>query len=108
MNSHLVTIEIGVERGTHKRMKLDCLTLYEDRLECLNTETVQCRSTVQHNRMLFDDVLEHIPDLSLKSLDHLLRTLDIMSGSVCNELLHDERLEQLDCHFFRKTALVNL
>ena len=58
--------------------------------------------------MLFDDVLEHIPDLSLKSLDHLLRTLDIMSGSVCNKLLHDERLEQLDCHFLRKTALVNL
>ena len=31
-----------------------------------------------------------------------------MSGSVLNKLLHNERLEQLDRHLLRKTALIDL
>ena len=46
MHSHLVTVEIGVERGTYQRMKLNCLTFYKDWLERLNTKSVQCRGTV--------------------------------------------------------------
>ena len=46
VNSHLVTIEIGVERCTYQWMKLDCLTFYKDRLKCLDTQSVKCRSTV--------------------------------------------------------------
>ena len=54
MDSHLVSVEIGVERCTNQWMKLDSLTFYKNRFKCLNTKSVQCRSTVQHNRMLFD------------------------------------------------------
>ena len=31
-----------------------------------------------------------------------------MCSTVGNQLFHNERFEQLDCHFFRQTALVNL
>ncbi len=33
----------------------------EDRLESLDTQTVQGRCTVQENRMLGDDVFQNIP-----------------------------------------------
>ena len=46
VNSHLVSVEVCIECGTYKRMKLNCLTFDKNRLECLNTESVKCRSTV--------------------------------------------------------------
>ena len=45
--SHLVTIEVGVECRTYERVKLDCLSFDKFWLECLNTKTVQRRSTVK-------------------------------------------------------------
>ena len=77
MDSHLVSVEIGVERCTNQWMKLDSLTLYKDWLECLDTKSVQCRSTVQHNRMLFDNVFQYIPYFRLYFLDHFLCIFDI-------------------------------
>ena len=58
--------------------------------------------------MLFDYVLQHIPNLGLKALHHLLCIFDIVSGSVGHQLLHHEGLEQLDSHLLGKSALVNL
>ena len=83
VDSHLVTIEVGVERGTNKRMQLDRLTFYKDRLKCLDTQSVQCRSTVQHNRMLFDDIFQNIPNLRLQPFYHLLRIFDVLGNAVC-------------------------
>ena len=108
MYSHLVTIEVSVERGTNKRMKLDRLTFYKDRLECLDTQTMQCRCTVQHNRMLLNDVLKDIPYCRLKLLYHFLGIFDVVGSSVGNKLFHNERFEQLDSHLFRKTTLIDL
>ena len=108
MDSHLVTIEIGIVCGTNKRMKFDCFTFYKDRLKCLDTKSVQCRSTVQHNRMLFDNFFQNVPYLCLKFLYHFLCTFNIMSGSVCNKLFHNKRFEQLNRHLFRQTTLINL
>ena len=107
MNSHLVTIEVSVERSTNKWMKLDSFTFYKNRLKRLDTQTMQCRCTVQHNRMFFDNIFEDIPDFRLKFFDHLLSILDVMRSSVCNQLFHYERFEQFDCHFFRKTTLID-
>ena len=92
MYSHLVTVEVRIERGTYKRMQLDCLTFYQNRFECLNTQSVQSRRTVQHNRMLFNNILQHIPYLCLQALYHLLCALDIVCSSVLNQLLHNEGL----------------
>ena len=66
MHSHLVSIEVGVERGTNQRMQLDGFTFHQDGLKCLDTQTMQGRRTVQHYRMLFDYLLQHIPDLGLQ------------------------------------------
>ena len=109
MHSHLVSVEVRVERGTYQRMQLDGLALYQDRLKCLDTQTVQGRRAVQHNRMLFDHILQHIPYLGLHlALYHLLRALNIMGSAVLHQLLHHEGLEQLDGHLLGQTALVNL
>ena len=108
MYRHLVSVEVSVECGTNERMQLDCFTLYQDRLKCLNSQTVQCRSTVQHNRMLFDDFLEHVPYLRFQTLYTLLCTFNIMRNTVCNQFFHNKRFKQLDCHFLRQTALINL
>ena len=46
MDSHLVAVEVCVERRTNKRMQLDRLTLYQNRLKCLDTKSVQCGGAV--------------------------------------------------------------
>ncbi len=108
MHRHLVSVKVGIVRGTYQRVKLDRLTLYQNRLERLDTKPVQRRGTVQHNRMLLDHILQYVPYLRLYPLYHLLRILNIMSSSVLNQLLHNKWLEQLDRHLFRKTALIDL
>ena len=47
VNCHLVAVEVGVECRTCQRVQLDSLTLDQFRLERLDTQTVQCRGTVQ-------------------------------------------------------------
>ena len=69
---------------------------------------MQSRGTVQHNRMLFDYFFKHIPYLWLKSLDHFLCIFNIVCCSVRYKLFHNEWLEQLDCHLFRQTTLIDL
>ena len=108
MDCHLVSIKIRVESGADERMKLDRLSFHQYRLERLDAEAVQRRSTVQHHRVLLDHILKDVPHLRIKSLNQLLRILDILGDSALFQFLHDERLEQLDCHFLRQTALVNL
>ena len=108
MNSHLVTVEVGVERCTSKRMKLNSSSLYQDRLKCLNTKSVKCRSTVKKHRMLFNNCFKYIPYLRLNTFYHSLRTLNIVSNTLINEVLHYEGFEQFYSHFLGKTALINL
>ena len=88
------------------RMQLYSLTLYQNRLERLYTESVKGRGTVEHYRMFLDDSFEHVPYLRSYFLDHSLGTLDIVSVAVFHELLHDERLEQFERHLLRQTALI--
>ena len=106
MDRHLVAVEVGVERRADERVDLDGLALDEDRLERLDTEAVERRRAVQQNRMLVDDLLEHVPDLRDHRVDHLLGRLDVLSVLALDELGHDERLEQLERHELRQTALV--
>ena len=89
-------------------MQLDRLTFYQNRLERLDTQTVQSRRTVQHNRMLFDHIFQNIPYRRLQFFYHLFGIFDIVRRSVGNQLFHNERLEQFDRHLFRQTALINL
>ena len=108
MHRHLVSVEVRVERGTHQRVKLDRLAFHQDRLEGLDSQTMQGRRTVQHDRMLLDDLLEDVPHLVVQLLHHLLRALDVVGSTVCHQFLHYERFEQLDRHLLGKTALIDL
>ena len=108
MNRHLVSVEVSVECRTRERMKLDRFTLYENRLKCLDTESVKCRRTVEHYRMLFDNTFKYIPYFRSYLFNHPLCALDVVCISLFNEFLHNERLEQFQCHFLRKSALVEL
>ena len=108
MNRHLVSVKVSVECRTCERMKLNRFTFYENRFECLNTESVKGRRTVKHNRMFLDNAFEYIPYFRSYLFNHSLCTLDIVCISLFNEFFHDERFEQFQCHFLRESALVEL
>ena len=63
MDRHLVTVEVGVERGADQRVDLDGRALDEQGLEGLDAETVQRGGPVQEYGVLLDDLLEDVPDL---------------------------------------------
>ena len=108
VDCHLVTVEVGVERRTDERVQLDGLTLDELRLERLDAQAVQGRCAVQQHGALADDLLEHVPDLRTRTLDHALCALDVLRVAQVDESLDHERLEQLQRHLLGQTALVQL
>ena len=112
MHCHLVTVEVGVERGADQRVDLDGLALDQLRLEGLDTQPVQGRRAVEQHRVLGDDLFEHVPHhrvagvAARRALDHPLRGLDVLGVVEVDQPLHDERLEQLERHLLRQAALV--
>ena len=106
MDSHLVTVEVSVERCAHERVNLKGLAFDENWLERLDTETVQGRRTVQQNRVLLNDVFEHFPYLRATTLNHAFCSLNVLCNVKFDEALHDEWLEEFECHQLGKTALV--
>ena len=89
-------------------MKLNSLTLNEFRLECLNTQTVKCRRTVQHYRVSLHHILEDIPNYRLTTIYDLLSTLYSLHDTALNKLTDDEWLVKLCGHQLRETALTHL
>ena len=109
VHSHLVTVKVCVKRGTYERVQLDSSAFYEYGLECLNGKSVQGRSTVEEYGVVLDNLFEDIPNrIVLRSFDNFLCALDIEASTFLYELFHYERLEELDSHFLRNTALVHL
>ena len=107
VNRHLVTVEVGVVRCTYQRMQFDRTAFYQNGFKCLNTQSVQCRRTVQHNRMFSDNFFQNIPYFCLQSFYHSLSGFDVVCQTIFHQFLHYEGFEQFDRHFFRQTALVN-
>ena len=62
MNRHLVAIKVSVKGRTHQWVKLNRFAFNQDRLERLNTKTVQCRRAVQKKRMFADNFVKNIPN----------------------------------------------
>ena len=94
----MVAVKVGVEGRADKRVDPDGLALDQHRLESLNTQTMQGGCTVQQHGVFTNDVLEDSPDLGLTPLDHALGRLDVLGQSLVDQLLHNERLEQLERH----------
>ena|SRR5574344_608285 len=98
MDSHLVSVEVGVECVTYKWMKLQCLAVHQYRLEGLESETVESRSSVEHDRMFLDNFVQDAPYLWCSLLDHSLCLLDVWSLVSFMKLSDKERLEELQGH----------
>ena len=108
MHRHLIAVEVGVEGGTDQRMKLDRLALDQHRLKGLDAQAMQRRRPVQQNRMLADHLIQDIPDFAALLLDQLFRLFDCGGDAQAVKARINERLEQLQRHFLRQTALVQL
>ena len=108
VNRHLVTVEVGVESRTDKRVQLDCLAFNQLRLEGLDTQPVKCRCTVQQHRVSLENVFEDIPYNRVLAVDDLLRALYSLDNTALNELADNKRLVELGCHILRDTCLVKL
>ena len=89
-------------------MELDRTAFHEDRLKCLDAESVERRSSVEEDRMVLDDNFECIPDFVSHTLDHLAGALDVAGCLRLDKSLHYERLEEFESHFLRQTALIHL
>ena len=107
MHCHLVAVEVGVECGAYQRMQFQRTALYQNRLECLDTQTVQRRRTVQQNRMIVDDIFQRIPYFRRRTVYHLSCALDVCNDLGVHQTFQHERLEQFQRHFLRQTALIH-
>ena len=107
-DSHLVTVEVSVECMTNKWMKLQCLSIYKYWLKCLESKTVECRSSVEHYRMLFYYIIEDAPYFWSPLFDHSFCLLDVWSCSIVVESSDKEWLKEFQCHERRNTTLVHL
>ena len=103
---HLVAVEVGVVRGADQRVQLNSLTFDQYRFKRLDTQTVKGRRTVQENRVFTDYFSENVPNLWQFALNHFLGSFNGSRETAHFQLAKNERLEQLKCHFFRQTALV--
>ena len=108
MNSHLVTVEVSVVSCTYQWVKFKCTAFYKHRFKCLNTKTVECRSTVEKNWVAFDYFFKCIPYFAACFFYFFLSGLDVCCVSLVYEFSHNKWLEEFESHFFWKTALVHL
>src|SRR6185312_85873 len=108
MDGHLVAVEVRVVRRADERMQMDRFAFNQHGLEGLDAQAVERRRAVEQDGMLANDFVEDVPDFRTDALDHALGALDIVRLAAVDELLHHERLEELERHFFRQAALVQL
>src|SRR5260370_16664421 len=94
MHRHLVTVEVGIEGRADQGMELNGASFNQHRFKSLNTQAMQRRSTVQQNRVILDDLFEHIPHLWLYPLYKAFRALDIVRDVLLYQPAHHERLYQ--------------
>ena len=106
MNSHLVTVKVGVKGRADERVKLDSLAFNQDRLERLNTQTVKCWCAVQQHRVLADNLIEDVPNFLTFLFDPLLGLLQGHRKTLRIQTRVDERLEQFERHLLWQAALM--
>ena len=90
VNSHLVAVEVGIECRTCQRVQLNGLAFNHAWLECLDTQTVKCRGTVEQHRMTLHHIFKDIPYHGFLAVDNLLGALHRLYDAAFNELANDE------------------
>ena len=107
VHSHLVAVEVGIERRTCKRMKLNGLAFDHFGLESLNTETVKSRGTVEEHRMSFHHIFQNVPYHRFLAVDNLFGALDSLYNTTLNELADYKRLVKFRRHILGNTAFMH-
>ena len=87
VHGHLVPVEVGVERRANERVNSNGLAFYQNRLKCLNTESVERRGAVQQHRVIADDLLEDLVHLGALTLHDLLGALHRLGDALLDELV---------------------
>ena len=108
MHSHLVAIKVSVECRTCERVELDSLTFNQARLECLYTQAVKRRSTVEQYGVTLNNVFQNIHHNRVFTVDDFLSGFHRLHNTALNELTDDKRLIQFSSHVLGQTALVHL
>ena len=108
VNSHLVTVEVCIECRTCEWVQLDCLTFNHAGLECLNTQTVQCRCTVEKHWVSLHHVFEDVPNNRIATVYNLLGRLHSLHDTALDELTDDERLVKFSSHQLWQTAFTHV
>ncbi|MPM71282.1 hypothetical protein SDC9_118246 [bioreactor metagenome] len=106
MNSHLVAIEVSIESGSYQRVQLNGAAFDQDRLKCLDTQTVQGRSTVQENGAILDHLFQYLIDLGATAFNKATGTLHVGGVATGNEARDNKGTEQFQSHGLGKTALI--
>src|SRR5207248_5089742 len=84
------------EGRAHERVDLDRGSFHQHGHERLDTEAVQGRGAVEQHRVVADDLVEDVPDLSPAALHHALGGFDVGRIALVDELSHHKGLEQLE------------
>ena len=106
MNGHLIAIKVGVKRSADQGVKLDSFAFDQDRFKRLNAQTVQRWSTVQHDGMFADNLVQDIPNFLALLFNPLLGLLQSHRQTLCIKTRIDERFEQFERHLLWQAALM--
>ena len=106
MNCHLIAVKISIKGGAYQWMELNGFAFNKDGFKGLYSQPVQGRGPVQQYAVFFDHIIKGVKDLRLFSFDHFFCALDCGNKSLFIQLVIDERLEELQGHFFREPALM--
>src|SRR3989338_3370711 len=100
MDRHLVDVKVSVESGTDQRVYPYGLAFDQFWLERLYTQPVESGRSIQHDRMLFNDLVKNIPHLQLFAFDYSFSALYSMEKPFFFKLLYYERFKKFQRHLF--------
>jgi hypothetical protein len=106
VHRHLITVEVGVERSTDKGVYPNRLPFNQHRLERLNAEPMKRGCPVEQHGVILNDLLENLVYIGTLSLNDFLGALNRFRDALLDELVNDERLEQLHSHRLGQATLV--
>ena len=69
---------------------------------------MQCRCTIKQYWTFFHDLRQNIPDFWSGFFDLSSGAFNIVSIPLLNQLAHDKRFEEFQCHMFGQTAFMKL
>src|SRR5690606_9829190 len=106
VNSHLVTIKVGVERSTYQRVQLDGFSFYQFGLESLYRKPVKCRSPIEQYGVTLQNIFKDFPDNGRFLIHHFLGRFYRFDYSPFNQFSDYKWLKQFSSHSLGDSTFV--